>query len=290
MSQPSLSTDVSRLTTIIGKLMDKVRVIATIPITYSGLLGVVCVGKAGAWIYGDYKNITRIDMHGTVKDKFTTTCANGPNGISVTRGRELVYSDFNSRTVNIIRDGKSQTLITTPQGCTPERLCCTRSGDILVHVCGHQRNNKLIRYEGKNIKQEISKEGQGNPIFKCGFYSLFMSENNNGDVCVSDLNANTVVVVDKTGKVRFRYDGKPARKETIFGPAGIVTDALSQIIVTDYNNNCLHILDQNGQFLRCVDDCGLEEPGELSVDSEGRLWVGLWKSGEIKVIEYLQNM
>ncbi|XP_078330165.1 uncharacterized protein LOC111116726 isoform X3 [Crassostrea virginica] len=200
MSQPSLSTDVSRLTTIIGKLMDIVTVIATIPITYSGLLGVVCVGEAGAWIYGDYKNITRIDMHGTVKDKFTTTCANGPNGISVTRGRELVYSDYNRRTVNIIRDGKSQTLITTPEGWTPERLCCTRSGDILVHVCGHQGNNKLIRYEGKNIKQEISKEGQGNPIFKGGFYSLFMTENNNGDVCVSDLNANTVVVVDKTGK------------------------------------------------------------------------------------------
>ena len=229
-------------------------------------------------------------MHGTVKDKFTTTCENGPNCISVTRGRGLVYSDYNSKTVNIIRDGKSQTLITTPQGWTPEKLCCSRSRDILVHVNGHQGNNKIIRYEGKNIKQEISKEGQGNPIFKDGFYSLFMSENNNGDVCVSDLNANTVVVVDKTGIVRFRYDGTPARKEIIFGPAGIVTDALSQIIVTDYKNNCLYILDQNGHFLRCVDDCGLDGPVELSVDSEGRLWVGLGKSGEVKVIEYLQNM
>ena len=34
MSQPSLSTDVSRLTAGVGKLMDKVRVIATIPTTY----------------------------------------------------------------------------------------------------------------------------------------------------------------------------------------------------------------------------------------------------------------
>ena len=34
-----------------------------------------------------------------------------------------------------------------------------------------------------------------------------MSENNNGDICVSDTIANTVIVIDKTGRVRFRYDG-----------------------------------------------------------------------------------
>ena len=116
-----------------------------------------------------------------------------------------------------------------------------------------------------------------------------MSENNYGDVCVSDFKACTLVVVDNTGKVRFRYDGAPARREKSFGPADTVTDALDQIIVTDFNNDCLHILDQNGQFLRCVDDCGLEGPVGLSVDSERRLWVGSFKTGEIKVIEYLQN-
>nr|XP_022312179.1 tripartite motif-containing protein 3-like [Crassostrea virginica] len=290
MSQPSLSTDVSHLTTGIGKLMDKIRVIATIPTNYSPLFGVACVGEAEAWIYGLNETITRIDIHGAVKDTVTTTCLHWPNGISVTRGIELMYSDNDSDTVNIVRDGKSQTLITTPQGWKPGGLCCTRSGDILVQVYtggGPQIKNKIIRYQGQNIKDD--NDGQGNSIFKDGKYSLYMSENNNGDVCVSDLNADTVVVVDKTGRIRFRYDGTPARRENSLDPRGIVTDALSQIIVADFNNNCLHILDQNGQFLRCVDVCGLEGPSGLSVDSEGRLWVGSWNSGEIKVIEYLQN-
>ena len=75
-----------------------------------------------------------------------------------------------------------------------------------------------------------------------------------------------------------------------FDPRGIVTDDLSQIIVADFNNDCLHILDTNGHLLKCVDDCGLVEPNGLSLDSEGKLWVGLEKTGEIKVIEYLQNM
>nr|XP_022312018.1 uncharacterized protein LOC111117240 [Crassostrea virginica] len=236
MSQPSLSTDVSRLTIGIGKLTDKVRVTATIPTTCKHLDGVACVGEAEAWIFGQNKTITRIDIHGTVKDTVTTTFQDWPNGISVTRGRELIYSDFHSKTVNIVRDGKSETLITAPKGWTPGSLSCTRSGDILD-----------------------------------GLYPLFMSESNNGDVCVSDTTAY-IVVVDKTGRVRFRYDGTPARRENPFGPAGIVTDGLSQIIVADISSACLHILDQNGQFIRCVDDCGLEIPLALSVDSAGRLW------------------
>ena len=58
MLQTNLSTDVSRLTTGIGELMDKVRVIATIPTTYIPLCGVDCFGEAEAWIYGKIKTIT----------------------------------------------------------------------------------------------------------------------------------------------------------------------------------------------------------------------------------------
>ena len=106
-----------------------------------------------------------------------------------------MYSDFDSRTVNIVKDGKSETLITIPWGWKPWRLCCARSGDILVHVCewnqyqmlskyDSQRKNKIIRYQRQHIKQEINNERKGNPIFKDRDNSLFMSENNNRDVCV----------------------------------------------------------------------------------------------------------
>ncbi|XP_078327847.1 uncharacterized protein LOC111115608 [Crassostrea virginica] len=292
MYPPSPSADCSGLKTGIRKLMNQVRVIATIPTNYKPLYGVACVGGSEAWIYGKNKTITRIDIHGAVRETVTTTCVQWPDGISVTRRGGVIYSDIESGTVNNVRHGKSETLITAPQGWRPKRLSCTRSGDILVHVYERtyfQSKNKIIRYQGQNIKQEIIKDGQGNPIFKDGFSSLLMSENNNGDVCVSDGNAKTVVVVDKTGRVRFRYDGTPARTKKSFAPRDIVTDVLSQIIVTDIANNCLHILDQNGQFLNCVDDCGLEKPLVLTVDSEGRLWVGLLDTGEIKVIQYLEQ-
>jgi hypothetical protein len=138
------------------------------------------------------------------------------------------------------------------------------------------------------VTQEIDRDEDGEPIYKGGKYSLYVVENNNGDVCASDRNANTVVVVNKSGRVRFRYDGTPAKRKKPFYPKHIVTDTTSQIIVAFYNNNSLHILDQNGQFLRCVDNCGLVHPVGLSVDSEGRLWVGLQDSGEVKVIQYMK--
>ena len=271
--------------------MDQVSVIATVPANFNPVLGIACVWGTEAWIYGQNKHIKRIDIHGTVRDTVTAKCLSCPSGISVTRGGELIYSDYFSGTVNIVRDGKSETLIIAPQGWTPWRLCCTMSRDILVHVykgIGPQSKHKIIRYQRQNIKQEINKDGQGNRILKDGGNPLFMSENNNGDVCVSDLNADTVIVLDNTGNVRFRYNGTQARREKSFAPRDIVTDALSQIIVADINNNCVHILDQNGQFLICVDDCGLKKPRGLSADSEGRLWVGCDK-GKIIVIKYLEQ-
>ncbi|XP_056001467.1 uncharacterized protein LOC130046503 [Ostrea edulis] len=283
----SLTEEVSYLS--LQKLLEQAKSITTIPTGVIPLGPVACVGVDEAWVSGGDKTIRRVDIHGSVRDTVTTTCEDWPNDITVTRQGELVYSDGYNRTVNIVRHGRTETLITTPWGWCPDRVCCTKSGDILVSMCTTDTiQYKIIRYQGHTVKQEIDRDEDGEPIYKGGKYSPRVVENNNGDICASDSNAKAVVVVDKSGRVRFRYDGTPARRKKSFYPAHIVTDSMSQIIVADSNNACLHILDQNGQFLRCVDNCGLDKPYGLSVDSEGRLWVGLYKSGEVKVIQYMK--
>jgi sugar lactone lactonase YvrE len=243
-----------------------------------------------AWVSGNKKTIRRVDIHGTIWDTVTTTCHYWPGDIKVTRQGELVFRDHHKRTVNIVRQGKTETLITPPQGWHPDKLCSTKSGGIVVSMCTTDYSQrKIVLYQGHTVTQEIDRDEDGEPIYKGGNYPLFVVENNNGDVCASDANAYTVVVVNKSGRVRFRYDGTPARRKKSFNPAHIVTDSMSQIIVADWNNACLHILDQNGQFLRCVDNCGLDNPQGLSVDSEGRLWVGLFESGEVKVIHEINT-
>ncbi|XP_078330478.1 uncharacterized protein LOC144624515 [Crassostrea virginica] len=270
--------------------MEQAEVIAIINTPYRILWGLECIGEEEAWIFGSEETIKRINIRGTVMETVNTIHNRSPEGISVTGGGVLIYSDKNSRTVNIVRYGNPQVLINTLPSWRPGRLCSTRAGDIFVHVHrggeSDNRRNKIIRYRGQDIIQQIYRDGQNNPIFGDGVCARFMSENKNEDICVSNIYLRNVVVVDRAGNVRFRYDGSPARRENPFGPRGIVTDALSQIIVADIDNNCLHVLDQNGQFLRCVDGCQLEDPCKVSVDSRGRLWVGC-QNGKIIVIEYL---
>ena len=192
--------------------------------------------------------------------------------------------------MKIVKLEESETLIAPPGGWKARGLCCTRSGDILVSVFDTEdKTNKVMRYEGQKITQEIHKDEHGIQLFKEGEDMLFLTENNNGDICVSDCNAERVVVVDRSGRLRFQYDGMAANIQESFDPRCILTDSLSHIIVSDINNNRLHVLDQNGKFLGCIDNCGLNTPLGLSLDSEGRLWVGSFFTGEIKVITYLNE-
>ncbi|XP_048740753.2 uncharacterized protein LOC125654762 [Ostrea edulis] len=270
-------------------LLDQVKLITVIRTGVNPLYNVACVGVDEAWVSGAENTIRRIDMHGSEWDTVTTTRKTWPNSITVTSQGELVYRDSDDRTVNIVRHGKTEKLITTPQGWHPDKLCCTKSGGILVSMYTTDfSQNKIVHYRGQTLKQEIDRNEGGKPIYKRGKCSLRVVENNNGDICASDCNAYTVVVVNKSGRVRFRYDGLPAKRKESFDPRDIVADSMSQIIVADYNNACLHILNQNGQFLKCVDSCGLNNPLGLSVDSEGRLWIGLVHSGEVKVIQYMK--
>lgn len=270
------------------QLLTMSREIAVIPTGYKPLRRMVCMGDNEAWIIGSNKTITRVDIHGSVKETVVTNCRLWPDDISVTNQDELIYSDCNRRTVNIIRTGqcKIEVLITTPWDWIPSRMHCTRSGDILVSMFNGQKK-KIIRYHGKKKLQVIEKDNDDKPIFEDGNFVLYLTENNNGDVCASDMNAGVLVAIDMEGRVRFRYNGTPIRKKDQFSPRNIVTDSLSQIIVTDYNNSCLHILDQNGDFLKCLECHGLNKINALSLDSDGRLWAGLFESGEIKVIQYL---
>jgi sugar lactone lactonase YvrE len=270
------------------ELLKEAKVIANIPTNVGDLCRVACVGSDRAWISGKDKQINCVDIHGTVTDTVTSTCPKFPNNITVNRQGELIYSDAINRTVNIVRRGKTETLITTPKGWHPVGLCCTRSGDILVSMCTADNNHhKIVRYQGQRVTQEIDKDDSSNPIFQKGEYGVFVTENNSGDIVASDGNADAVVVVDRTGKVRFRYNDKPPGGQKPFCPTLIVTDSMGHIIVIDELNDCLHILDQSGQFLKCVDS-GLYKPQGLSVDSEGRLWVGQYDTGEVKVIQYMK--
>lgn len=262
-------------------------VIAVIPTSYKPLHEVACLGKNEAWICGfRYTTIiTRIGINGKWKASlYNNIHIVADIAVNVQGDLVYIYGDKGE-----IKGHPNSLTISIPQNWRPYSLCCSRSGDVLVSM-SNGRERKIIRYHEKEITQEIHKDENGALIFEKGnhLHCLRFTENNNRDICISDDNAGVMIVVNLAGKVRFRYDGKPAKKNYQFRPRNIVTDSLKQIIIADYSNSCLHIIDQDGKFLKCVDDCGLDNVHALSVDDEGRLWAGLSKSGIIKVIQYLE--
>ncbi|XP_062585406.1 uncharacterized protein LOC134247084 [Saccostrea cucullata] len=238
---------------------------------------IACRNTEEVWVTGKNKTITRINIQGSVQE--TVTFQNNPCDISVSNEGYLLYIDRVNRVINDVHQTTAK--FTTAQGWYPLGLCCTQSRDLLVSMCTHNYEHyKIVSYEGQTIKQEIEKDNKGKPLYKRGEMMLFVTENNNGDICASDCNGKKVVVVNKAGKLRFQYKGQKKMKKQ-FDPASIVTDFEARIIEKVYGNSCTHIIDQDGQFLRILAFCGA-----LSLDTLGRLWVGDNDGGSVKVIKY----
>lgn len=70
------------------------------------------------------------------------------------------------------------------------------------------------------------------------------------DICVSDFD-NKVIVLSSSGDFRFSYTGiLPAiQKSETFAPRGIACTRQGHILVADVENDLVHMLQSNGQFI-----------------------------------------
>eukprot|EP00105_Crassostrea_gigas_P031929 XP_011454773.2 PREDICTED: tripartite motif-containing protein 2 isoform X1 [Crassostrea gigas] len=142
---------------------------------------------------------------------------------------------------------------------------------------------KVTRYnQGGQLTQTIKHDSTGQ-----GLYSdpIYITENNNGDVVVSDLYA--VVVTERGGRHRFSYTGPPSGSG--LRPLGICTDALSHILVCDLRTKTVQMLDKDGQFLShlLTESQEMREPLGLSYDViTHRLWVGS-RDNKVRVYRYI---
>eukprot|EP00105_Crassostrea_gigas_P042811 XP_019926959.1 PREDICTED: uncharacterized protein LOC105338238 isoform X1 [Crassostrea gigas] len=282
----SLGADTSSLN---RPLVDAPRTITEIN-TFSQIVGyhflrrVSCVNDQNIWIHHDDNMMRLYNLKGELVKSVQTKSGNRPTDIAVTRSGDLVYTDHDDRTVNIVKDTHIQTVIEL-QRWNPDCVSGSSTGDLLVVMDSDDRKQtKIVRYSGSSEKQSIQYNDIRQPLFSSRYNPKYICENRNLDICVSDCDASAVIVVNQAGKFRFTYTGPPSTTKESFSPRSITTDSQSRILIADLDNNCIHILDQDGQFLRFIES--IISPMGLCVDSKDNLYAAEGDKCRVKKIQY----
>uniref|UniRef100_K1RKZ0 Tripartite motif-containing protein 2 n=1 Tax=Magallana gigas TaxID=29159 RepID=K1RKZ0_MAGGI len=154
--------------------------------------------------------------------------------------------------------------------------------------CSDLYDGKVTRYnQSGQLTQTIQHDNTGRRLYSGPIY---ITENNNGDVVVSDYGygSGAVVVTERGGRHCFSYRGCPSGSG--LRPRGICTDALSHILVCDGRTKTVQMLDKDGQFLShlLTKSQVMGEPRSLSYDVNTHcLWVGSRHNNKVCVYRYI---
>ncbi|XP_056003836.1 uncharacterized protein LOC130046518 isoform X3 [Ostrea edulis] len=239
------------------------------------------------WVSDD-NNLILTDTTGDTIHRVTDITFYGEH--TVNSSGELIYVD-SKRNINKL-SVNNHTVTTQIEYTSPWQprcvYCSPSTGDLMVGMCNYKTNKgKVTRYNssGQHILT-IQHDNKRQTPYSDPHY---ITENNNGDIIVSDL-LRGVVVTERGGRHRFSYTGPPSGSSLL--PRGICTDALSHILVCDDNTDTVQMIDKDGHFLSLLltRQHRINRPRSLNYDDKTHLlWVGSWYTNTVSVYRYLQR-
>lgn len=247
---------------------------------------------------GEKYKLILSDRKGKTNSQITDKCPLLFDYYSVNSDQELIFITLQKDIIKLSKDLKTRTtFLKNPDWrWQPWCLYCSHfTKDVLVgmtffdfpynEMVKETNTGKVTRYNRSGeLIQTMQYLNTGQPLFR---RPCIITENNNGDIVVSEL--HRIVVADRGGRFRFCYKGPPLG--AVLHSYGICTDALSNILVTDDRTNSVQIIDRDGTFLSFLltpKSIGFTKPGCLRFDMKTNLlWVGFLDRNTISVYKYI---
>ncbi|XP_078311707.1 uncharacterized protein LOC111100413 isoform X2 [Crassostrea virginica] len=213
---------------------------------------------------------------------------------------ELIYIDKEYNIIKLCNDMETTTTLIKHTDTTWRPYCvyCSpSSGDLLVGLYREDTDSrtntgKVMRYDNTGKYKQTIPHDDNTPhtLYEDPWY---ITENNNGDILVSDFDRRAVVVTSGEGVHRFSYTGPPSGSG-LFRPRGICTDVMSHILVSDCRTDTVQMLDRDGQFLSYVlirQTPGMDyTPCGLSYDvTTHAVYVGSYDNNTMSVCQYVNR-
>ncbi|XP_065943829.1 uncharacterized protein [Magallana gigas] len=273
------------------KLMSPPELLPSLTVTGVGrCYHISCVTSDRIWVSDHRNNFILTDTTGVPLHRVEDSCS-GFGLHTVNSDSELIYIDRNYNINRLSKDVKTTTTFieTTDSTWRPRSVYWSPStGDLLVgmhrKITEYSGRGKVTRYnQSGQLTQTIENDTRGLGLYRAPYY---ITENNTGDVMVSDDDA--VVVTERGGRHRFSYTGHPSGSGLV--PWGICTDKLSHILVCDVTTKTVQMLDRDGQFLShlMIRPSGIFSPRSLSYDvNTHRLWIGSWNNNTVVIYRYI---
>ena len=198
----------------------------------------------------------------------------------------LFLSSFSSKTIQQVKDDDTLENHIDLKALRPRGICYSDTNEGLL-VCavdqystsvGKGSRRTVIQYNGSGetaITHEHDKSGER--LFTRPHRVI---ENSGGDICVVDktsMGSGRIVVITKSGRLKFVYEGKENTKDRPFLPSDLSRDHKGGLLVADTNNSCVHIVDAVGKFIGLLLERsdGLTSPCAIDLSDDNILWIAM---------------
>lgn len=200
--------------------------------------------------------------------------------IAVNSEGEIIFIEMDNNDVSILTlSGEKKTVLNTfPM--RPRTLHVNKNNELIVGlkevgpsfpVTDFSIRQVIFFYRDYKTKVILQNDKKGKKLFS--YPGLIKTDSRNTlyvfDAMDETIQTGRIVAVDVQGRLIFTYNGNPDYE--VFIPSGIAITPSDNVIISDYSNNALHVLNDRGEPLGLVN---IERPCSLCINVEGNVLIG----------------